>query len=664
MEEYRTHLKRKDFLDLITTYETNGTTTWANFYSTPATHSKKVIELTSSDFVYGTLRITHPCLLKLTSDIEFNPNRPTTWLDSSDAVTSVFTSAVKLDPSRALDWKPIAASSTNTADYLTGDIALSYKLGFFAAIAVECSDVIIDLNGYTLTQHKEHYVQQRFFSAIELADQAFIPGDGYASFGKTINSANNCLIMNGKIGRSSQYGIHGNNCSDIFLENLSISDYEVAAIALNGSHNIWMKNCKCAGNKQDIPLSTSFAAGRNLIDYLTLAATYTPAFQVALTTAYAALIVDLEGSFNSYIFTTGTVPTYMANSSGKSDCSSYGIVLSPDGEPFTSPLVDRDNDSNEITNIYMENVSVNKVDANIVEIVSLVNSAGVVTDPSGFPLRWIEISTVGTSTWTAASAYTYTGNNLSHTQIELARYVAGLTTLEQATFDQLNIDAGVIAWKDTVDNSIQISGNDAVVYYRENILQINAVNITYETNNNTDGFGHVNKGTIGFKIDGANTMCMINCQANNILNSSAVGSVLFGSYIYGSTSQTGSQIGYLGDKSYGFLLSGTNDMKLKNICASTIKSTYSTAIGFRLQNDSQNIEVINLRVKNISSAVGQTLLITQPFLPNMFPNSYALYIDNTSFNIKMKQFNYSNILNNSVLNLNDPVHLGILINEH
>ena len=45
MEEYKTHLKKKDFSDLITTYEGNGKTTWANYYSNPTANSKKVVEL-------------------------------------------------------------------------------------------------------------------------------------------------------------------------------------------------------------------------------------------------------------------------------------------------------------------------------------------------------------------------------------------------------------------------------------------------------------------------------------------------------------------------------------------------------------------------------------------------------------------------------------------
>ena len=41
-------------------------------------------------------------------------------------------------------------------------------------------------------------------------------------------------IKNGTLGKSSHHGIHGNNMSNILIENLLIEDFEVAGIALNG----------------------------------------------------------------------------------------------------------------------------------------------------------------------------------------------------------------------------------------------------------------------------------------------------------------------------------------------------------------------------------------------------------------------------------------------
>merc|ERR1719336_1925361 len=58
-----------------------------------------------------------------------------------------------------------------------------FTLGFFAGISIECDDVIINLNGFSLSQDYKFYFQQRFFSLIELGNQPFISGQGPANWG-------------------------------------------------------------------------------------------------------------------------------------------------------------------------------------------------------------------------------------------------------------------------------------------------------------------------------------------------------------------------------------------------------------------------------------------------------------------------------------------------
>ena len=61
-----------------------------------------------------------------------------------------------------------------------------YTLGFFAAITIECNNVVIDLNGKSIRQSNEFYLKQRFFSIIELASSPFIPKQGPAHFGNNV----------------------------------------------------------------------------------------------------------------------------------------------------------------------------------------------------------------------------------------------------------------------------------------------------------------------------------------------------------------------------------------------------------------------------------------------------------------------------------------------
>ena len=39
-----------------------------------------------------------------------------------------------------------------------------YHMGFFAAITIECPNVVLDLNGHMIRQSELHRLQQRFFA--------------------------------------------------------------------------------------------------------------------------------------------------------------------------------------------------------------------------------------------------------------------------------------------------------------------------------------------------------------------------------------------------------------------------------------------------------------------------------------------------------------------
>ncbi len=57
----------------------------------------------------------------------------------------------------------------------------------------------------------EFYIQQRFFSVIELAQENFVSVD----FGPYLNSASNVIIKNGILNCASHHAIHGSGVSNI-----------------------------------------------------------------------------------------------------------------------------------------------------------------------------------------------------------------------------------------------------------------------------------------------------------------------------------------------------------------------------------------------------------------------------------------------------------------
>ncbi len=192
--------------------------------------------LSQTDFSDGTFRANQSGSYCLTENIIFNPNP----------------SSNPSNPNEQGSWFP-----NNDIDF-PGCIDLAngaYALGFFAAITIESDDIILDLNGYKISYSIEFYLQQRFGSIIEIANQPFLPSVGPANFGSTFSNVNNITIRNGELGLSSHHGIHSNNASNIIISNLKIYDFEVGGIQLNGFHNAQINDVDIGPSLQDVLLT-------------------------------------------------------------------------------------------------------------------------------------------------------------------------------------------------------------------------------------------------------------------------------------------------------------------------------------------------------------------------------------------------------------------------
>ena len=169
-------------------------------------------DLSQADFENGTYRIKESGKYKLTEDIVFEPQESNDYWPPFDL------------------WEEYPPSA--------------YYLGFFAAITIEADDVEIDLNGFEIRQSDEFYLLQRFFNAIELNNRIFVQNEGVASLnyqetdtpaGGTdaagaLFTPTNVLIKNGRIGKSSHAGIHGNSVVGLEINDVQISGFEVAGI--------------------------------------------------------------------------------------------------------------------------------------------------------------------------------------------------------------------------------------------------------------------------------------------------------------------------------------------------------------------------------------------------------------------------------------------------
>ena len=62
-------------------------------------------------------------------------------------------------------------------------------MGFFAAIVIECDDVVLDLNNHYVKQSITSSLQQRFFACIETSSSPFILKYWSGEFGTVFSPA-------------------------------------------------------------------------------------------------------------------------------------------------------------------------------------------------------------------------------------------------------------------------------------------------------------------------------------------------------------------------------------------------------------------------------------------------------------------------------------------
>jgi hypothetical protein len=363
-------------------YEAKGTVSWSTFKTDPATHQKKVIELTASDFSEGTLRIKFPCKLKLTGNVQFNPNRGSFLPDG------------KVDPARTLDWFPSRSVASNldaTFGYFTGDVAQAYGIGFFAAIAIEAEGVVVDLNSYTIAQHPEFSVMQQFFSCIELGDQPFPTNSGPFNFGSDLRRAKKVWIKNGILGYSSHQNLHANDSQEILVTGVTMKDSTVAGVSMNGSRKVALVDCEFKGHRTDVKVRGAFNEIRldsKLIrGYIALKQSLEPSYEPSaeLTASLEAAELAVEKVLNDVLL-HGAIRAHdpldtttlsaadvevLKNMTGLSDAISYGFVLNAGDNATGKFLETRDLKGNEASEIAVIRCNIEACTAAPIEVLAL-----------------------------------------------------------------------------------------------------------------------------------------------------------------------------------------------------------------------------------------------------------------------------------------------------
>lgn len=536
--------------------------------------------LYQSDFVNGTYRITESGKYVLAEDIVFNPNPAT---ETQDAYDSFFPRPEQL--------------GDGPGQYPTAE----FTLGFFAAITIETSDVELDLNQYTIEQSAEHALMQRFFAVIELANSPFIPGQGPHDFTSQLASATNTKIHNGRIGRSAHHGIHGNGNENIYIKDIDFDGFEVAAVALNGVHGLKVKNCDMR-NRKDVPVFGTFSAVRFLqrfVDFLVDSGSTTTLSVLGNSLDAQAIQDDLRNSVNNVyadVVATGEIDQVahpveygvFGNPHRVIDGNAYCFLVNPigvavNGFPSTTA-------NGLSTDVRLEDLNCIDLEAVIREVVALKQNGGPVNDPVGALIQLLNkdadgnFLTISLGDSCDLDQASYSGNAIANAQMFVGKAVLAGDFNGQTELDprRNGVTQAMLDWVEAGE-----MGNLGDLAAEEGWLC------------NGDSMFHVQKGVIGFKLDGTDGLRASRLHVKNAINLGLDGSDVCGDYTFSHPLAVIPF--YNGAIIRGFSLAGTLDAFLYKSSAENIRSSNGDAIGVDVHTDSTDSAISRLEVERVRS---------------------------------------------------------------
>ena len=486
---------------------------------------RALIRLRNTHFANGTVRITKPGIYILQEDIQFHPNEANDFFPTYPQIAS--------------------------GQYPMGTQG-AYHLGFFAAITIEATGVILDLNSHTIAQSKLHNLQQRFYANIELASAPFIPAQGPATFSTNSNyvAANGALIRNGTLGISSHHGIHGNAMSNIVVDNITIKDFEVAGIALNGATNSVINNVTTKNASQTIPVLSTYSQSRFIRSFLSTLKSNIPSASLTvegIVKSIDTIIDDLNTALDTtkdQIMATGsTTNPFFKNTSQLYDGNIYGIVLNEKGVVVNGFIRNRDDAVGNI-GIHLQNITISNIVSHPIEIIGLSNpnpppnGAYGATSQAGPIGDILEIEHI-----TDASGQKYKSTVLANAQIIIAQN----NTPKQGT---TSITTEIVDW---VETQSDLSGTHGVM-----------TNNNYYYVNGGDSMGHTMKGNIGLFISAGNSITGDTIHINDVATK---GTDVGTSPLISDVSQN-----YQGAVASGILFTGSETIALTNTTVANIAS--------------------------------------------------------------------------------------------
>ena len=428
---------------------------------------QRTVYLTARDFEQGTYRITTPGEYRLTESVTFSPN-----------------------PRR---------NGVPTPEQRQGHYASrAYHLGFFTAIAVECDNVLIDLQGFTLEQSALHQKQQRFYSNIELSSSPFPARAGPSDFGTPTQPCTNVIVRNGVLGRSAHHGIHGNNATNVIIERLEIRDAEVAAISLNGCrhllirHNLFHRIGRSNFNSK---LSQAIVA----LPFLEKIERHDPKAPFKRN-GKSVTVEDIADTLREAIrqakSSSREIPEFMRSEEGLSDANVYGMVVAGPGLHIGAAKHIPNGDSN--SNVFIHDIEIKDLVSKPMEWPAYSCPEppieGIPTYGGKAPRTIGPVGDVFDITRVRDSEGNYSGDPLSDAQLAIAMYG------KDGEKGRTNICHHLMSWS----QGMSMLGE-------------------YERVMGGDSMGHIMKGSIGVFLPQLQNAKLANIRIENLTNRGGTG---------------------------------------------------------------------------------------------------------------------------------------------
>lgn len=537
------------------------------------------IYLSQKDFKEGTYIIDKPGYYILQEDIVFHPNPDNDYLP-----------------------KP------HQSKYAT----LGYSLGFFSCLVIAAKDVYLNLNGFSISASEEFVLAQRFFSIIELADAPFIKGQGPGTFSNTLKYAENVIIGNGKLGKSSHHGIHGNLANNVLLENLVIADFEFVGIALNGGHCIVLKDIEIGPNKQDVPVLATYSAARFaklFTNHVLLKNVLPGSVSETLKGKLNVLQHEMDETLADIQANSRVNSDLFRNESKLPDGNVYGVLIKDEGfavNDFVTPNDAMIGKKSQTRNVFLYNVNVKNLRCRVDEVVALSTKGGtgVTTDVAGSVLQIDKI--------------TFDGKYKSTSLSELQLYLAQIALDYKIPLGKNNISSDILSWVNNV----------------EDISTVLRKGYRYKCGG--DSMFHYNKGIIGFRFDDLNNLYLKKCSFNGLFNNAVLGNdKKAGNYI--KCHDQAKRNGYFGADATGINISYCSDVNISHGYFEELFAKHGNAIGINIIFKS-DVSLHACLIKNIKAGTltnrkwigedyyGNNVPYTD-ILPNKIPISIGIRIE-------------------------------------